>query len=206
MAETTHAWEESRGMGFSYGYNRAERLEDYHSGRELVLMLVDIVSRGGNLLLDIGPKADGSIPPIMEERLLQIGAWLKVNGEAIYGTRPATQAKQWTAGAQPKVSYGQEYNTEYDFAKLIETPRDGKASIEAFFTAKGDNFYAILPRWPGRHFTLTGHAGAKPKSVMLLGVSAPLHFQSEANTVTVDLPELPNELLAAPAWVLKFSR
>ena len=49
--------------------------------------LVDTVSRGGNLLLDIGPTADGRIPPIMQERLLAIGAWLKVNGEAIYGTR-----------------------------------------------------------------------------------------------------------------------
>ena len=48
-----HPWEESRGMGFSYGYNRAERIEHYHTGRQLVAMLVDLVSRGGNLLLDI---------------------------------------------------------------------------------------------------------------------------------------------------------
>ena len=89
---------------------------------------------------------------------------------------------------------------------MIEAPRDGKASIEAFFTAKGDGLYAILPRWPGRHFTLKEYAGAKPKSVILLGVSAPLRFQSNANTVTVDLPELPGELLGQPAWVLKFSR
>ena len=69
MSGMDHPWEESRGMGFSYGYNRAERLEDYHTGRELVIMLVDIVSRGGNLLLDIGPTADGTIPVIMQERL-----------------------------------------------------------------------------------------------------------------------------------------
>ena len=50
-------------------------------------MLVDLVSRGGNLLLDIGPAADGTIPVIMEQRLLEIGDWLQVNGEAIYGTR-----------------------------------------------------------------------------------------------------------------------
>ena len=206
MAATDHPWEESRGMGFSYGYNRAERADHYHSGRELVLMLVDIVSRGGNLLLDIGPRADGMIPPVMEERLLQMGAWLKVNGEAIYGTRPWTQAKQWTAGAQPQVSYGQEYNTEYDFAKLIEAPRDGKASIEAFFTAKGNSVYAILPRWPGRRFTLKDFGGTNPKSVTLLGAAEPLKFQAGANSVTVELPDLPGDLIAQPAWVVRFSR
>ena len=206
MAATDHPWEESRGMGFSYGYNRAERIDHYHSGRELVLMLVDIVSRGGNLLLDIGPRADGMIPPIMEERLLQIGAWLKVNGEAIYGTQPWKQSKQWTAGEQPKVSYGQEYNTAYDFAKLIAAPRDGNASIEAFFTAKGDSFYAILPRWPGRQFTLNEYTGATPKSVRLLGSNDPLQFRFNSGTVTIELPELADALLAQPAWVLKFSQ
>jgi alpha-L-fucosidase len=206
MAGSTHAWEESRGMGFSYGYNRAERVEHYHSGRELVLMLVDIVSRGGNLLLDIGPRADGMIPPIMEERLLQIGDWLKVNGEAIYATHPWTHAKQWSAGEQPKVSYNQEFEASYDFAKLIAAPQDGKASVDAFFTGKGDSFYAILPRWPGRQFTLKEYRGATPKSVRLLGSSAPLQFRFNNGTVTIELPELADALLAQPAWVLKFSQ
>ena len=73
-------------------------------------MLVDLVSRGGNLLLDIGPKADGTIPVIMEERLIQIGDWLKVNGEAIYGTKPWKTTRQWSAGEVPKIEYNKEYS------------------------------------------------------------------------------------------------
>ncbi|HET8548778.1 MAG TPA: alpha-L-fucosidase, partial [Bryobacteraceae bacterium] len=88
LENTAKPWEESRGMAHSYGYNRAERAGDYRSEREMILMLVDLVSRGGNLLLDIGPTADGRIPVIMQDRLIDMGRWLKVNGDAIYGTRP----------------------------------------------------------------------------------------------------------------------
>jgi alpha-L-fucosidase len=79
-------WEANRGMGYSYGYNSAETPADYKSATDLIDSLVDIVSKNGNLLLDIGPRADGTIPSIMRDRLLAIGAWLRVNGEAIYGT------------------------------------------------------------------------------------------------------------------------
>jgi alpha-L-fucosidase len=81
-----HPWEESRGIGESYGFNRAESLSDYSTSKELIHELISVVSRGGNFLLNIGPEADGRIPLIMQERLLDIGNWLSVNGDAVYGS------------------------------------------------------------------------------------------------------------------------
>jgi len=81
-----HKWESCRGIGRSFGYNKNEGLEDYMTVNALVDMLVDIVSKNGNLLLNVGPKADGTIPEIQKKRLIGIGEWLDVNGESIYGT------------------------------------------------------------------------------------------------------------------------
>lgn len=203
MSGMDHPWEESRGMGFSYGYNRAERLQDYHSGRELVTMLVDIVSRGGNLLLDIGPDADGTIPVIMQERLHQIGDWLHINGEAIYGTRPWSTSRQWSTGEVPDVRYNTEFETAYDVTKLTGKSENGKARIEAFFTTKDKNLYAILPTWPGRTFIVKGVSGIQ--SVALLGSEAHLDFKAVKDGVSITLPDIPTNLLEQPAWTLKMT-
>ncbi|MFJ8487621.1 alpha-L-fucosidase [Streptomyces sp. NPDC094038] len=80
-------WEASRGLDpRSYGYNRQTPDDAYMTTEEVVHSLVDIVSKNGNFLLDIGPRADGTIPEIMQTRLRETGAWLAVNGEAIHGT------------------------------------------------------------------------------------------------------------------------
>lgn len=81
-----HPWEESRGIGTSYGYNQFETLDHYYSSKQLIDLLIEKVGNGGNLLLNVGPKANGLIPVVMQERLLDMGKWLNVNEEAIYGT------------------------------------------------------------------------------------------------------------------------
>ena len=82
-------WQNPATMGVSYAYMENEEVNDlYKTPAELVRLLVDVVSKNGNLLLNIGPRADGSIPEGMQQRLLALGKWLQKNGEAIYGSKP----------------------------------------------------------------------------------------------------------------------
>ena len=113
----SHPWEECRGMAGSFGYNRNENLEDYSTSQELIDILIDKVARGGNLLLNIGPTADGRIPVIMQQRLADIGNWLKVNGEGIYGTR------KWD--------------------NVLKVNK----STTTYFTKKGQDLYLITNKW-----------------------------------------------------------
>ncbi len=188
MQQSAHPWEENRGMGFSYGYNRMETFKDYRTDRELLLMLVDIVSRGGNLLLDIGPRADGGIPVIMEERLRELGNWLHSNGEAIYGTRAWWQTRQWSQGAVPRMQET-DFRGEYDITKLVDSPPPGAARVEAFFTAKDDAVYALLPSWPNGGIALNGVAAAGSAKIALLETSDELHFETRGTSLHIDVPD-----------------
>lgn len=132
-----HKWEECRGMGASFGYNRNEDINDYRPAREMVHLLIDTVSKGGNLLLDIGPTADGRIPVIMQQRLVEIGAWLKVNGEAIYGTRP------WRKHSEgDKVRY----TAKGDAVYAVSLGWPGRELVLAEPRAKGDVAVSLLGR------------------------------------------------------------
>jgi len=94
-------WEVCRGIGNSFGYNKFESEEDYLLPKDLIYLLVDIVSKNGNLLLNVGPTVDGKIPEIQEKRLLGLGRWLDVNGEAIFSTRPWKRAEGITTEGIP---------------------------------------------------------------------------------------------------------
>jgi alpha-L-fucosidase len=160
----------------SWGYIK----EDTFKSPEFVVhQLVDIVSKNGNLLLNIGPKSDGTIPDEVQKVLLDVGAWLKVNGEAIYGTRP------WRIyGEGPtKVAAGSFHDT--DTAHYTE---------EDFrFTAKGESLYVIGLGWPTNaqaviHALAQATGSEHVQSVALLGSDAKLPFEQNRDGLHVRLP------------------
>jgi alpha-L-fucosidase len=204
LKDGAHPWEESRGMAYSYGLNRAERVDDYKTAREFILVLIDLVSRGGNLLLDIGPAADGTIPPIMEQRLLEIGDWLKVNGEAIYGTRAAGRSCQWTEGTRPKQEYGR-FMVKYSLLEQVgQAPKNGFAVKQVFFTRKPDALYAITAGWPGKQLVLHGVRAPADAKVTMLGVPGTLKTATAGDALAITSPDLgPEEAPCRHAYVFK---
>ena len=206
MKDASHPWEESRGMGFSYGYNRAENLDDYKSARELILVLCDLVSRGGNFLLDIGPTADGRIPVIMQQRLVEIGDWLKVNGEAIYGTRTAGRDAQWSTGKRPGQEFG-EYMIKYNLMEQIgQKPKDGVAVKQFFFTKQPGALYAITSGWLAPQLTIRNIKLPAKAEVTMLGVEGKLKYRVKGKNLVIELPKLaPDQLPCLHAWSFKIT-
>jgi len=158
---TLKKWEANRGVGFSFGYNQAEGPEHCLTAEGLVHLLVDVVSKNGNLLLAVGPKADGTIPEIQEDRVRALGKWLRVNGEAIYGTRPWVRAEGQTS--------------------------DG---AEVRFTRKAGALYAMLLAKPkGPTVTIGSLAAAENTTVQMLGVDGHLRWTRKGNDLDVALPD-----------------
>ena len=94
-------WEATRGMSYSFGFNRNDTEADYASADTLLSDFIDGVSKNGNLLLNVGPMASGEIPASQIARLKAFGVWLRANGAAIYGTRPWTRAEAATSDGLP---------------------------------------------------------------------------------------------------------
>ncbi len=173
-AKLSHPWEESRGIGGSYGYNRAEGIEDYNSSEELIHEMIDIVSRGGNLLLNVGPTADGRIPVIMQERLKDIGRWLEVNGEAIYETRKSP------------------------------IPKQERTSQEVYFTCKDKELFCIFTRWTDSIEIKLAEGEKVKDIHMLSHDGVIQWELVEGNKVRIHIPRLTiNEIPCLYAWTLK---
>jgi alpha-L-fucosidase len=155
-------------------------------------MLIDVVSNGGNLLLNIGPTADGRIPIFMQERLLDIGKWLKINGEAIYGTSKYDVTTQWSEGYRADIHPDKldkpivdgvaerKYLLEnFNILKLTVNPDEGQAVKEIMFTRKGSTIYSILPRFPREKLTIKHVTPTEKTEVTILGNYRPLKWNYE---------------------------
>jgi alpha-L-fucosidase len=173
-------WEATRGIGTSFGYNRAETDADYLSTAELVHLLVDIVANGGNLLLNVGPTGDGAIVWLQAQRLLGLGWWLRTNGPAIFGTRPWERPAGVTAdGLGVRFTAAAEADGSAFYAVVLGTPSDASVEITDLDVPDG-------------------------ATVELLGHGAPLRWSHGATGgLRVELPGRPAE---SPALALRITR
>jgi len=153
--------------------------DTFKSPQFVVQQLVDIVSKNGNLLLNIGPRSDGTIPDEVQQVLRDVGAWLAVNGDAIYGTRPW---KVYGEGPTP-VAAGSFHDTD----TAAYTAEDFR------FTTRGNNLYAIELGWPASGEAViqtlgTAVGGQKIEGVALLGSDAKLQFRQQLDGLHIQLP------------------
>jgi alpha-L-fucosidase len=168
----------------SWGYVKDDQ---YRDARSLIDELVDVVSKNGNLLLNIGPKPDGTIPEEEQRVLLQIGDWLRVNGEAIYESRPWLVFGEGPTQDSNSTAKGKDIKTYTD--------------EDIRFTAKGQTLYAIALGWPSNG-KLTVHTLWKGTPYLhrpiahieLLGAPSELHWKQTGTGLVIDLPSTrPND-------------
>jgi alpha-L-fucosidase len=162
----------------SWGYVENDKYKD---PGDIIDDLIDIVSKNGTLLLNIGPKADGTIPEIQRQILSSIGNWLNVNGEAIYGTRPW---KVYGEGPTPIVA-----------GSFTDVKRAPFTAADFRFTTNGDTLYAIALAWPEGHTLVVKSLAANAPladgsvtDVRLIGHEGKLDWRQTPDGLVVNLP------------------
>jgi len=164
----------------------------YKTGSDVIRMLADIVSKNGNLLLNVVLYPDGSLPPESQSLLSDLRSWMSVNGEAIHGTRP------WTVfGEGPTQIAGGAFKESAEYT-----------AADIRFTTKGDSLYAITLGEPQGSVAITslgrasGHERRAVRRVQLLGMSQSLKFRQTEAALVVDAPQ---RLPTSHASVLRIS-
>ncbi len=152
----SYTWETCMTMGQQWSFKPDDK---YKSTRQLVHLLVDIVAKGGNFLLNVGPQPDGRLPAPAVQRLEEIGDWMAINGQAIHGTRPIEPYKQG------QIAFTSKGGAVY----AIYMMNDGQDGLPAELTIPGPE-------------PLAG------SQVTLLGVDEPLQWRAGANGTVVTVP------------------
>jgi len=147
IKKSDRPWAEVRGLGRSFGLNRNEKLGAYMTEEDLIQFFVKAVSNGGGITINVGPKADGQIPLLQQDRLIQLGNWLKINGEAIYAS------ETWERPGEFKEYTLERIDPNLMFWWVRNTP--GKQIREDHFTAEWTGF--IEPQF-SEEFTFTARA------------------------------------------------
>ncbi len=176
----------------SWGYVKDQ---DYKTAEAIIADLVDVTSKNGALLLNIGPRPDGTIPAPEVKILEAIGDWLAVNGEAIYATRP------WKVfGEGP---------TEVIEGSFTDTQRAAFTGQDVRFTTRGESLYATMLGWPGNRAiirSLGRDAGLYQDEIgriSLLGFPGLLAFERQAGALVIQVPE---QAYAPTPLVFKITR
>lgn len=196
-----HKWENALTIdATSWGYNRKATYENYLTTEYFIHQLIETVAFGGNMLLNVGPTADGRIDPIFQDRLLGIGSWLGVNGKSIYNTIPWGVCQNETT-----------------------------SSSNTYYTQSGSTLYALVTKWPTHNIlSLLCPQPTSDTNVQMLGLPSnqklewePSHSSSSNTTaaattrrsrktlvgtakgIVIHLPPLtPNIIPCQHAWVL----
>jgi len=182
-------WETPGTLNNTWGFKSYD--VDWKSTEELLYWILEIASKGGNYLLNVGPRADGTIPPESVEQLTKIGAWMTVNGEAIYGTH------RWVVAHEGPT----ELNMESTTARQKEGFRANFTAGDFWFTQKNGSIYVCGLVWPddgkltiralGRS---SGHVQSEIKGVRLLGSDRDLRWTQTDAVLKLQLPsEKPSE-------------
>ena len=176
-------WESCMTMNDNWGFKRSD--SNWKSAATLIRNLSDIASKGGNFLLNIGPKGDGTVPPESVERLHEVGQWLRRNGEAVYGTQagPFARRLSWGRISQRRLADGgtalylHVWNWPADGALLLPGLRSVPVSGRLLV---GDAPVRIDSRDDGVVVRLKGEAPDEPVSVVLLHVAGALEVDPPA--------------------------
>jgi alpha-L-fucosidase len=190
-------WETCITMSRNWGYVKADTI--YKSTEKLIGLLIDAVSKGGNLLLNVGPTPEGIIKTENLSRMTEIGNWLKTNSEAVYGTKPWKVYGENADSTAYKVQEG--FKVDEKDAVFDGTPKDVVQDIR--FTSKGADLYVIARSWRQKEVIVKSlkKNELKLKSIQLLGCKGKIKWKQTAEGTNITIPQ--KAVKSIPIYVFK---